>query len=698
MGQVKKRGALVPEVIRSNGTPPKSKGLKGIGTAEELIDKLEEVGYQCASYIATQVSLLLNTPSLSVRTLLLEGPPGCGKSFLAKCLAKITGAELMCLSCFKGMNLQNLIEYPSSLALANAMVGKGEGGAEALLQLGILSRAFAKSKSHPVILLIDELDKVDVAIDTFFLGPIQDAKIFLESRAPVEANIDNLLLVFTKNFDRSINDALLRRVQPLRMTFLDSTLEKKVLSPTCDAKLVANLVGLADIMRYSEGSYPFERPPAPEELLKIAKYILQLIDWSKVDFSFVGQNIWFMISKSEHDRMILERMLRYHPDFFDPLVPDGRNASMQEIYARLGRVVLKDLVEDPDSEARARAYKPEEVGLTNVRDPKTLARRLGEVGYQCLPFLATQVSLLLNTPSERTRAVLLEGPSGCGKSFLAKCLAKITGAELMCLSCYRDMNTSHLIEVPSMLAMAKSMAKNDETPKEKLMNLGILSRAFLKSQNQPVILLIDEIDKVGSHIDTFFLGPIQDARIWLESRPPIDANVDNLLIVFTKNYNRVLDDALLRRLHPIRMSYLDSTLERRILSKYCFPQLVGNLVSIADRMRESNGSYAFDRPPAPEELLTAGLYVAKLLEWGVSDFATIGKNVWAIMAKSEHDRAVLEHMLRFHPDFLDPLIPDGKNAHIDQIYTKIGRLILQDIVPDPEADRRARAWEDMEYN
>ncbi len=86
-----------------------------------------------------------------------------------------------------------------------------------------------------------------------------------------------------------------------------------------------------------------------------------------------------------------------------------------------------------------------------------------------------------------------------------------------------------------------------------------------KSQEQPVILLIDELDKPDGSIDTFFLGPIQDGRIWLESRPPIDANIDNLIIMFTKNFNRPIDEALLRRCHPIRMTYLDSTLERRAL-------------------------------------------------------------------------------------------------------------------------------------
>ena len=337
-------------------------------------------------------------------------------------------------------------------------------------------------------------------------------------------------------------------------------------------------------------------------------------------------------------------------------------------------------------------YKVEVPGFQqNVGTPEDLAEKLGKVGYQCLPFIATQISLVCNVPNDRIRALLLEGPSGCGKSYMAKSLAKITGAELMCLSCYRGMPTQNLIESPSTLAMANAMVGKGGTAAE-LLNLGILSRAYLKSQEKPVILLIDELDKPESSIDTFFLGPIQDARIWLESRDPIDANVDNLLLMFTKNWNRTLDEALLRRVHPIRMTYLDATLERKILSQYCLPQLVANLVGVADRMRNSNGTYAFERPPAPEELLAAGHFVQKLLEWSYKDFSFIGRNIWAVISKSEHDRAVLEHMMRFHPDFMDPLFPDGKTTPIDEIYARLGRVVLHNIVEDPDLRRREDAW------
>lgn len=342
--------------------------------------------------------------------------------------------------------------------------------------------------------------------------------------------------------------------------------------------------------------------------------------------------------------------------------------------------------------AKVRSEEPIS-GLVNIGSPQSLATRLGEVGYECLPFVAVQLGLVLNTPVSRIRAMLLEGPSGCGKSFLAKSLAKITGAELMCLSCYAGMPLQNLIESPSTLGLAKAMASSSEVDSRALMNLGIISRAFVKSQTTPVILLVDELDKADGSIDTFFLGPLQDARIWLESRDPIDAVSDNILVIFTKNFNRQLDDALLRRVHPVTMTYLDSTLEQRVLSKECHPQLVKNLVAIADRMRESNGSYAFERPPAPEELLTAGQYIQHMLGWQILDFAFVGKNVWNILSKSPHDRAVLEHMLRFHPDFIDPLITDAKTAPIEEIHKKLGRMLLDGLVEDPEREARAKAME-----
>ena len=54
--------------------------------------------------------------------------------------------------------------------------------------------------------------------------------------------------------------------------------------------------------------------------------------------------------------------MRYHPDFYDPLVPDNKNAKIEVIYARMGRLVLDRIVEDPEQAAREQAWRQQQQG------------------------------------------------------------------------------------------------------------------------------------------------------------------------------------------------------------------------------------------------------------------------------------------------------------------------------------------------
>jgi len=672
---------------------PKQVGLLNLGNPAELISKLEKVGCECGPYNAIQISLILSTPTILVRALLFEGSPGCGKSFTAKCLAKISGAEFMVLSCYSGMNFSALIETPSSIGLARAMASGGQINDEQLISDGILTRAFRSSQVRPTILLVDEIDKVDESIDSFFLGPLQDACIYLENREPVKCNLDNLLVIFTKNFNRTLDDAMMRRVTPVHMQYLDSELERKILKPHVLPMVANNIVYLCERMREADGAYKFERPPAPDELLRAGRYVCKMLEWKITNFEHIGRSLFPIMAKSERDRVVFEQFMRFHPEFADSLIADPRKATPAQIFEKVGRIVTKGIVEDPLTEKRKQAFQVEKVGWQHVGNPTDIIDKLAKVGYECLPYLAKQVSLLLNVKREMVKTFLLEGPPGCGKSYLAKALARIAGAEYMAVQCYTDMPTSLLIEYRNEVAIAQSSA-GKKIRKEDIITYGPLTRAFIKSQSQPVVLLIDEIDKVGVYLDTFFLGPIQDGRIWLMSGPAIDANLDNLILVFTKNFVRPINDALLRRVHPITLTYLDSKLERRILSPHCIPRLIDNLVYVADLMRYSQSSFQFDRPPAPEELLTSARYILKLLEWGYDEPEDVGFQIWRMIAKSERDRSVLEHMFRHHPEFDDPR--DGDPAHLPpaKIHARLGRVLLKGIIRDSEAtdDDYASYW------
>ncbi len=352
---------------------------------------------------------------------------------------------------------------------------------------------------------------------------------------------------------------------------------------------------------------------------------------------------------------------------------------------RLDKIILLPHKEVNGKQDRSKDDYEHKITLTNSGGPANLIKQLERAGYICPENVGVQISLLLDTQVDRIRALLLEGPSGCGKSFLAKKLAEITGAELICLSCYNGMPLNNLIEVPSSLGLAKAMASGNISNDE-LMNLGILSKVFLMSNEKPIIFLIDELDKAEASIDTFFLGPIQDGKIWLESRPPINAKKENLLIIFTKNFNRKIDDALLRRCYPIRMNYLSTDLEEKILAKHCSPRIVRNLVKVADIMRNSSGSFEFERPPAPEELLTAGQFIEKMISWGIKNYEQFGYVIFRILAKNEHDKAVLEHMLKYHPDFADPYCMDPKSVRINEVYKRLGFLVVEGVTSSPKDD------------
>jgi MoxR-like ATPase len=663
---------------------PKQISLLDLGNPAELISKLEKVGCQCSPYNAIQLSLILNTPSVLVRALLFEGSPGCGKSFTAKCLAKISGAKFMVLSCYAGMNFQSLIETPSSIALARAMAGNRQVNDDELIADGILTRAFRYSQQEPTILLVDEIDKVDESIDSFFLGPLQDGCIYLENRDPIHCNIDNLLIIFTKNFNRTLDDALMRRVTPIQMQYLDSELEKRILKPHVLPLVANNLVYLCEKMREADGAYRFERPPAPDELLRAGRYVCKMLEWKITSFEHIGRSLFPILAKSERDRIIFEQFVRFHPEFADSLISDPRKATSKQIYEKIGRIITKGILDDPLAEKRKQAFQVEKIGWQHVGSPTDIIDKLAKVNYECPTYLGKQIGLFLNVKREMVKTLLLEGPPGCGKSYLAKCLAKIAGAEYMAVQCYTDMPTSLLIEYRNEVAIAQSNAGR-KVRKEDLIVYGPLTRAFIKSQSQPVVLLVDEIDKVDVYLDTFFLGPIQDGRIWLMSGPAIDANLDNLVLVFTKNFVRPINDALLRRVHPITLTYLDSKLERRVLSPHCIPRLIDNLVYVADLMRYSQSSFQFDRPPAPEELLTTARYILKLLEWGYDKPEDVGYQVWRMIAKSERDRSVLEHMFRHHPEFDDPRDGDPSHIAIDKIHSRLGRVLLKGIIRDSEA-------------
>ena len=149
---------------------------------QEVIDRLAETGYLADKATATAVFLAdrLDKP------LLIEGPAGVGKTELARAVAQTSGAELVRLQCYEGVDESRaLYEWNHAKQIlriqsagANAAAGESwdETKADVFSEEFLLSRPLltAIRREDPTVLLIDEVDKADVEIEGLLLEVLSD--------------------------------------------------------------------------------------------------------------------------------------------------------------------------------------------------------------------------------------------------------------------------------------------------------------------------------------------------------------------------------------------------------------------------------------------------------------------------------------------------------------------------------------------
>lgn len=164
------------------------------------------------------------------------------------------------------------------------------------------------------------------------------------------------------------------------------------------------------------------------------------------------------------------------------------------------------------------------------------------VGYICNSSLAQKITLFKLAGERKTQniqAMILEGEPGAGKTFLAEAFAKIIGVRETYIQCFPGMGSEHLIIQPNIPAILKNDSDN-------AINNGLLVTALLQSHKQPVVVIIDEIDKATFEVDSFLLDFLNSGRItngqemWVKGDYPI-------WVFITSNAQRELSEALLNR-------------------------------------------------------------------------------------------------------------------------------------------------------
>jgi MoxR-like ATPase len=189
---------------------------------------------------------------------------------------------------------------------------------------------------------------------------------------------------------------------------------------------------------------------------------------------------------------------------------------------------------------------------------------LGQVGY-----LADEAAALVSFLAQRLgKPVLVEGPAGVGKTELAKALSRATGRRLVRLQCYEGLDEAKALyewNYRKQLLRIQAEASGEAEPTEgawERTRADIFSEEFLFtrplleaiSADDPVVLLIDEIDKTDQEFEAMLLEVLSDFQISIPELGVIEART-RPIVVLTSNNSRELTEALKRRCLYLWLDY-----------------------------------------------------------------------------------------------------------------------------------------------
>ena len=243
---------------------------------------------------------------------------------------------------------------------------------------------------------------------------------------------------------------------------------------------------------------------------------------------------------------------------------------------------------------------------------------LAGVGY-----LADEPAALVSFLAQKLgKPVLVEGPAGVGKTELAKALSRATGRELVRLQCYEGLDESKAMYEwnyrKQLLRIQAGGAQGgwDDVQDDIFSEEFLLTRPLMQAiaSPEPVVLLIDEIDKTDQEFEAMLLELLSDFQITIPELGRIEAKTMPI-VVLTSNDSRELTEALKRRCLYLWLDYPGLEREMEIVRLHTpeLPEaLTRRLVEVIDMVRALD----LKKPPSIAESID---WARTLLLMGAED-------------------------------------------------------------------------------
>src|SRR5467141_1705111 len=253
--------------------PPRFESVPAVREGLESVEYLSDEAIAGIVYLADRLG----------KPILVEGPAGTGKTQLAKSVAEMTGARLIRLQCYEGLDESKaLYEWNYKKQLLRIQAERNTDASWSDIEENIFSEEFLLTRplleairaEEPVVLLIDEVDRVEVETEALLLEVLSDFQVSIPELGTIKG-VQRPVVILTSNNTRELSEALKRRCLYLHIDYPDLEREKEIVLNKVEG-VSENLAGELVRVVHSIRTLDLKKHPSVSETLDWARTLVLL--------------------------------------------------------------------------------------------------------------------------------------------------------------------------------------------------------------------------------------------------------------------------------------------------------------------------------------------------------------------------------------------------------------------------------------